>query len=62
MTKQPMTSTPSMQNSRQALELFRKAAKVSTRKATASPAAARELLVKEGIYTKAGKLTKHYRD
>ena len=45
-----------------ALDRFRAAAEEFTRKATVSPEAAREVMVKEGIYTKAGKLTKHYRD
>jgi len=39
---------------------FRKAAKLFTIRATKTKAAARQTLVGEGIYTKAGKLTKHY--
>jgi hypothetical protein len=40
---------------------FRKAAKDFTKRATASPEAARAVLVKEGILTKSGKLSKNYR-
>jgi hypothetical protein len=40
---------------------FRKAARKFTKRVTASPAAARAQLVKEGILTKAGKLSKNYR-
>ena len=40
---------------------FRKAAQKFTKRVTASPAAARAQLVKEGILTKAGKLSKNYR-
>jgi hypothetical protein len=47
--------------SKRFVEEFRKAAKRLTDRATASPSAALELLVKEGIYTKAGRLTKNYR-
>ncbi len=39
---------------------FRKAAKLFTMRAIKTKAAARQTLVTEGIYTKAGKLTKHY--
>jgi hypothetical protein len=39
---------------------FRKAAKRFTMHATKTKAAARQTLVTEGIYTKAGRLTKHY--
>ena len=40
---------------------FRKAAKAFTKRAPASPEAARAVLVKEGILTKSGKLSKNYR-
>jgi hypothetical protein len=40
---------------------FRKAAKAFTKRATASPEAALAVLVKEGILTKSGKLSKNYR-
>jgi hypothetical protein len=40
---------------------FRRAAKDFTRRATASPEAALAVLVKEGILTKSGKLSKNYR-
>jgi predicted deacylase len=39
---------------------FRKAAKAFTKRATASPEAALALLVKEGILTKSGKLSRSY--
>ena len=39
---------------------FRRAAKAFTKRATASPEAARAVLVKEGILTKSGKLSKNY--
>jgi hypothetical protein len=42
------------------VEPFRKAAKLFTMRATKTKAAARQTLVTEGIYTKAGRLTKHY--
>ena len=45
----------------EALERFRRAAKAFTTRAVKSKAAAREVLIKEGIYTKSGKLTKQYR-
>jgi hypothetical protein len=48
-------------NSRQAVERFRKAAKVFTQRAIKSKESARRVLVEEGIYTTAGKLTKQYR-
>ena len=47
-------------NSRETLERFRKAAEAFNDRATKSKAAARKVLVDEGIYTKAGKLTKQY--
>jgi len=47
-------------SSPEALERFRKAAKAFTTRSTKSQAAARKVLVAEGIYTKSGKLTKHY--
>jgi hypothetical protein len=40
---------------------FRRAARVFTKRATASPQAARAVLVSEGILTKSGKLSKNYR-
>ena len=40
---------------------FRKAAKAFTKRATATPEAALAVLVKEGILTKSGKLSKNYR-
>jgi hypothetical protein len=40
---------------------FAIAAKAFTRKATRSPEAAHAVLVKEGILTPTGRLTKHYR-
>ncbi len=40
---------------------FQKAAKAFTKRATASPEAARAVLVKEGILTKSGRLSKNYR-
>lgn len=48
-------------NSPEALEQFRIAAQEFTARHTKTPEAARKILVKEGIYTKAGNLTKHYR-
>lgn len=48
-------------NTPQAVERFRQAAAVFTARATRSQAAARQTLIDEGIYTKSGKLTKHYR-
>jgi hypothetical protein len=48
-------------NSRQAVELFRKAAEAFTQRAIKSQESARKVLIEEGIYTKAGKLTKQYR-
>ncbi|MBY0503534.1 MAG: hypothetical protein K2X03_06485 [Bryobacteraceae bacterium] len=48
--------------SQAAVDRFREAAEKFTRKATVSPETAREAMVKEGIYTKAGKLSRHYRD
>ena len=48
-------------NSRECLELFRKAAKESSAKATKSQATARQVLINDGIITKSGKLTKNYR-
>jgi hypothetical protein len=47
-------------NSRKAVERFRKAAEAFTTRAIKSKAAARKVLVDEGIYTKSGKLTKRY--
>ena len=48
-------------NSPECLELFRKAAKESTAEGTKSKASARRVLIKDGIITKSGKLTKNYR-
>lgn len=48
-------------SSPEALSLFEKAAKEFTRKATRSKAAAMKVLIAEGMYTKAGNLTKRYR-
>jgi len=45
----------------EALALFEKAAKEFTRKATRSKAAAMKVLIAEGMYTKAGNLTRRYR-
>jgi hypothetical protein len=47
-------------NSPEAVERFRKAAKAFTTRAIRSKAAARKVLVGEGIYTKSGNLTKRY--
>jgi hypothetical protein len=44
----------------QALKRFREAAKIFTEHAAKSQDSARKSLVKEGIYTKSGKLTKKY--
>jgi hypothetical protein len=44
----------------EAVERFRKAAKAFTSRAVKSQDSARKVLVDEGIYTKAGKLTKRY--
>jgi hypothetical protein len=43
-----------------AVERFRKAAKAFTTRSIRTQAAARKVLVDEGIYTKSGKLTKRY--
>jgi hypothetical protein len=48
-------------NSSEAVERFRKAAKAFTTRATKHRGAARKVLVDEGIYSKSGKLTSHYR-
>jgi hypothetical protein len=48
-------------NTPQAVERFRKAAKVFTARMTKSRESALKILVSEGIYTKSGKLTKRYR-
>jgi hypothetical protein len=48
-------------NTPEALEIFRRAAAAFNKRATRSRAAALKILVEEGIYTKSGKLTKHYR-
>jgi len=40
---------------------FRRAAEAFTKKATATPETARAVLVKEGILTSSGKLSKNYR-
>ena len=45
----------------QAVEEFRKAAVAFTKRAVKSRASARQVLIDEGIYTKSGKLSKHYR-
>jgi hypothetical protein len=42
------------------IEQFRKAAEAFNTRSMRSQAAARKVLVKEGIYTKSGKLTKRY--
>ena len=47
--------------SREALEDFRKAAEASAARATRSREAARQVLISDGIYTKSGRLSKHYR-
>ena len=47
-------------NSREAVDLFREAAKTFTARVTQSPEIAKQLLVSEGIHTKSGKLTKKY--
>jgi hypothetical protein len=47
-------------DSPEALERFRKAAIDFTARAIKSEAAARKILVDEGIYTKSGKLTRRY--
>jgi hypothetical protein len=47
-------------NSPEALERFREAAKAFTKRATRTRASARKVLIDEGIYTRSGKLTKHY--
>ncbi len=48
-------------NSPECLQIFRKEAKEFTAQASKSQATAREVLIKEGIITKSGKLTKNYR-
>ena len=48
-------------NSPECLEIFLKEAKEFTARATKSPATARQVLIKEGIITRSGKLTKNYR-
>jgi hypothetical protein len=45
----------------EAVESFRKAATAFTKEATRSEASAKKVLVKEGIYTEAGELSKNYR-
>ena len=45
----------------EALEQFRKAADAFDARYTKSPEAARQILIAEGIYTKSGRLSKHYR-
>ena len=60
-SKAPRSSVLLDLNTPEAVERFRKAAKAFTARATKSQEIARQVLVKEGIYTKAGKLTKHYR-
>ncbi len=47
-------------NTPEAVEVFRKAAEAFTKRATKSKESARKVLVAEGIYTKSGRLTKHY--
>jgi len=47
-------------SSPEAVERFRKAAKAFTARSIKSQAAARKVLVDEGICTKSGKLTKRY--
>jgi len=44
-----------------ALERFRQAAEAFSKRTNRSKASAMKVLVEEGIYTKSGKLTKHYR-
>jgi hypothetical protein len=48
-------------NTRQGAEEFRKAADEFTASATKSKKAARDTLVKLGIHTKTGRLTKNYK-
>ena len=48
-------------NDPQSVERFRKAAEAFTARATKSREIALQVLVKEGICTKSGKLTKNYR-
>ena len=45
----------------EAVESFRKAAAAFTKEATRSAASARNILVREGIYTEFGELHKNYR-
>ncbi|MGJ5815156.1 hypothetical protein [Paludibaculum fermentans] len=52
---------PTDLNTPEAVEHFRKAAQAFTKSATVSREAALAVLVKEGIATKSGKLTKRYR-
>ncbi|MEO7653350.1 MAG: hypothetical protein ABIZ80_23065 [Bryobacteraceae bacterium] len=47
-------------NTPEGVERFRRAAKAFTARATKSQAVVLKVLVDEGIYTKAGKLTEHY--
>jgi hypothetical protein len=48
-------------NSPDAVERFREAAKAFTKAATRSREAALAVLIKEGICTKSGRLTRNYR-
>ena len=60
MKAQTQSRGRSQLNSPEAVERFRKAAKAFTSRAVKSRESARKVLVDEGIYTKSGKLTKHY--
>jgi hypothetical protein len=55
------TAAPLDLNSAEFLKRFRAAAKKFNARATRSKKAALDILVKEGIYTKKGNLTKNYR-
>lgn len=59
--KAPAAVTTIDFNSRKDLEWFRKAAKAYSAEARKDPAAARQLLIDEGIYTPSGRLSKNYR-
>lgn len=57
----PGPSAPSDPRSPSFSRDFRRAAQAFTKKATAAPETARAVLVKEGILTASGKLSKNYR-
>jgi hypothetical protein len=59
-SKTPNARTSRVLTSQEMVRRFRKAAEELTKKASVSKQAALDLLVQEGIYTKAGKLTKNY--